>query len=124
YLTTARVIEHGGAAQPKRRHDDSLCLTLPYPPPLNNLYATVRGRRVLSKDGRRYKAAVLGITAGRGIERLQGPVRVKVDVYRPRKAGDLDNTLKVLLDSLTGIAWEDDRQIVRIEAARYDDKAN
>jgi crossover junction endodeoxyribonuclease RusA len=97
-------------------------LTLPYPPSLNNLYATVRGRRVLSAEGRRYKAEVAMLT--RGIEVSTLPVRVVVRVYRPRRAGDLDNTLKCLLDSLTGAVWADDSQIVAIQAERFEDKSN
>ena len=32
--------------------------------------------------------------------------------------------MKVLLDSLTGVIWEDDSQIVEIHAYRYEDKNN
>ena len=43
---------------------------------------------------------------------------------RPQRSGDLDNRLKCLLDSLNGIAWSDDGQIVEIHAYRHDDKKN
>ncbi len=46
---------------------------------------------------------------------------MKVWAYRPRRAGDLDNTLKAL-DVLHGIAFADDAQIVEIHAHRLDDK--
>lgn len=32
--------------------------------------------------------------------------------------GDLDNYLKTCLDSLNGIAWDDDRQVVKITAVK------
>lgn len=96
-------------------------LTLPFPPSLNHLYATVRGRRVLSKAGRDYKSDVAKLVRAAPME---GPLEVSVRVYRPRRAGDLDNTLKCLLDSLKGIAWVDDSQVERIHAERFDDKAN
>ena len=36
-----------------------LALVLPVPPSVNHQYATVNGRRVLSRDGRAYKALVV-----------------------------------------------------------------
>jgi Holliday junction resolvase RusA-like endonuclease len=58
----------------------------------------------------------------RGRTPLKGEVSVQLAVYRPQRRGDLDNTLKVVLDSLRGIAYVDDSQIVQILARRYDDK--
>ena len=77
-------------------------LTLPYPPSVNHLYSTVRGRRVLSKAGRQYKERVRSIAEAAGYSPRAGDMAVSVDVYRPARRGDLDNTLKSLLDSLTG----------------------
>jgi Holliday junction resolvase RusA-like endonuclease len=100
-------------------------LTLPYPPQANHVYTVARGRKILSSQGRAYKQAVAVIAAlSRGARLIEEPVEVNVKIYRPRRAGDLDNTLKVLLDSLTGCIWKDDKQVVRIVAERFDDKAN
>jgi crossover junction endodeoxyribonuclease RusA len=96
--------------------------TLPYPPALNHLYATFRGRRILSREGRAYKMTVALKLRGEPI--LDGPVEVHIKAYRPRKAGDLDGCLKVLLDSMTGCLYRDDKQIVKIVAERFDDKTN
>lgn len=42
----------------------------------------------------------------------------------PHKAktlrGDLDNYIKLTLDALNGVAWEDDGQVVRINAVKVD----
>lgn len=95
-------------------------ITLPYPPSTNNLYATVCGRRVLSKVGRNYKATSAAMALAAGVRPVDGEVSVSVDVYRPAKRGDLDNTLKSLLDSLTGVAWADDSQVSEIKARRFD----
>lgn len=104
-----------------------MILALPYPPTANLYWRVIRGRPVKSKAARDYqtKVALLARAAlGPGVRPLTGELKVSVNVYRPRRLGDLDNTLKVLLDALRGIAYEDDSQIVHIEARRADDAAN
>lgn len=103
---------------------DESTLTLPYPPSVNNLYATFRGRRIVSREGKAFKLRADSIARAAGLRLLDGDISVAVDVYRPRKAGDLDGRLKCVLDCLTGIAWHDDKQITHIEARRFDDKLN
>ncbi len=99
-------------------------LTLPYPPSVNNLYVTVRGRRVLSTEGKRFKMVARQIANTAGVEMLQGSVQLRVWLYRPQKSGDLDNFLKATQDCLTGIAYKDDAQVIHIEAWRLDDPGN
>ena len=99
-------------------------ITLPYPPSVNHLYATVRGRRVLSKEGRQYKATTAALAYAAGVRPLAGDVTLIVHLYRPQKSGDLDNFLKSLQDALKGVAWIDDKQVKRIEAERFEDKLN
>lgn len=42
-----------------------------------------------------------------------------IDVDQSSKLrGDLDNYLKTIMDALNGIAWDDDKQVVRIEAVK------
>lgn len=80
---------------------------------------------MLSAEARAYKKLVsqsLFVQGFRKEDALKGPVRVCMSIYRPRKKGDLDNTLKALFDSLKGISYEDDSQIVEIHAKRFDDK--
>lgn len=99
-------------------------LVLPYPPSVNNLYTTVRGRRVMSTEGKRFKQAARLIANSAGIEMFKGRVQVRVWLYRPQRSGDLDNFLKATQDCLTGIAYKDDSQVVHIEAWRLDDPLN
>lgn len=99
-------------------------IVLPYPPNGNHFYTVARGRKILSDVGRAYKEKVKESAKSQGAHIISGNVSVTLNVYRPRKSGDLDNTQKGLLDSLSGIAWHDDNQIVHIEAFRHDDKLN
>lgn len=53
---------------------------------------------------------------------LSGPLAVTVALYWPdRRKHDVDN-IKVLLDALTGIVWEDDGQIVDLHITKEFDK--
>jgi len=103
-------------------------LVLPYPPSANRYWRVFRGHAVKSKEAKDFGHEVARRCIAAGL-RLGSPafptgfVSVRVEVYRPRKIGDLDNSLKCLLDSLRGLVFTDDAQVVRIEADRFDDKA-
>jgi crossover junction endodeoxyribonuclease RusA len=99
-------------------------LVLPMPPSANRYWRTYRNVVVVSDEARAYKTGVKESAKEQGAFILSGPVAVYVDVYRSRKAGDLDNRLKVALDALKGVAFEDDAQVVEIHARRFDDKNN
>lgn len=55
---------------------------------------------------------------------LSGRVRVRLRFFRAARRGDLDNRLKVALDALRGIAYEDDSQVTRLEAEQAEDAEN
>lgn len=101
-------------------------LTLPYPPSANRYWRNWRGRMVRSKEATAYMGTVAALALRAGLRGVQydGAVGVTVTLYRPAKRGDLDNSLKVLLDSLRGIAYADDSQVVRLFAERFDDQAS
>ena len=98
-------------------------LVLPYPPSLNRLYRVNNGRPILSREARAYRLAVQTLLSASGYKPASGPLALSVAAYRPRKAGDADNLLKALLDSLNGLLWGDDGQLEEIHVYRYDDKA-
>lgn len=53
------------------------------------------------------------------------PVSVRLAFYtRTRRRVDLDNLVKLATDSVTGLVWLDDSQIVRLEASKAHDPAN
>ncbi len=99
-------------------------LILPYPPSVNSLYAHYRGRRIISKKGRKFKRDVAVLAKKQGAKRLSGNLSVTFRVFRPRKIGDLDNRLKISQDALKGICFDDDKQIIELHAFRFDDKTN
>lgn len=41
------------------------------------------------------------------------------NINRPTKKPDIDNTLKVVLDALNGVAYEDDRQVVEVRCRKW-----
>lgn len=102
----------------------SISLTLPLPPSANRYWRSSGGRVYVSTEAKDYKAHVAQLCNVRQIEPLTCDVQVVLDVYRARKAGDLDNWIKVALDSLNGYCYLDDKQIIGINAHRFDDKAN
>lgn len=105
-------------------YDLGYTFEVPYPPSANRYWRTWRGRAVVSPEAKAYKMGVKlrGLTAG--IRPMDGDVVLWLYVYRPRKAGDLDNRIKVLQDALCGLAFHDDSQVAEIHASRFDDKSN
>ena len=68
--------------------------------------------------------------AMKGRPLMTGEIRIHVDFYRPKPKprkgkpeqvsfiGDVDRYLNAVLDSLIGICYEDDRQVVQISGAK------
>ncbi len=91
-------------------------ITLPYPPSVNRLWRHVGHRVLVSKEGRQYRVQVAMALRMAGIEPLEGPVSLEIVLQPPdRRRRDLDNCLKILIDSLEhGGAFADDSQVKRL----------
>lgn len=98
--------------------------TLPYPPSANRYWRHSNGRTYRSEHARSYITDVVFEAARQRVRCISGPVSVTLRFYRPLRSGDLDNRIKVLLDALNKIAYDDDADIVELHAYRYDDKLN
>ncbi len=102
---------------------------LPLPPSINQQYATVRGRRVLSRDSRRYKKEV-----GKAVRRLwaegvisdvlvetlrQGFVGLFIDFFfeTPRRR-DLDGGLKITQDAICDALGVNDNRVVDVHLVK------
>lgn len=101
-----------------------MTIILPMPPSANRYWRHNNGRTHRSREAVDYINNVGRFCLAASVRPTADPVRVSVEIYRPAKRGDLDNTLKVLLDSLRGYAFVDDAQIVELHAYRHDDKEN
>lgn len=106
-----------------------LRVTLPLPPGVNNQYATVGGRRVLSREARRFKAEVGETLRALGME--SGAPDVTLDTLRssylslfidfyfasPLKR-DLDGGLKITQDALCEALGVNDNRVVDIHLVK------
>lgn len=98
-------------------------VTLPYPPSANRYVRhTVKGSyRTSEANAYRRQAQLMAMAAGMR-QRHFGPVEIRATLHpKLTKKGvasevriDLDNCLKVALDALQGIAFENDKQVTRI----------
>ena len=107
--------------------DATVHLTLPWPPSVNRYWRSVpmgrgRGVRVLiSREGRAFHTDAVARLAGlhrRGP--LRGRLDVRIELCAPtRRALDIDNRLKALLDAMqqAGV-YRDDGQIDRLLVER------
>ncbi len=108
---------------------------LPLPPGVNNQYATVGNRRVLSKEAARFKRAVRGMFLGAVGEAALGTgerealqvgfLGLYLDFYfaTPLKR-DLDGGLKITQDALCEALGLDDRRVVDIHLVKRIDPLN
>lgn len=111
--------------------DQTINVTFPTPPAVNNLYFDrILPRkwperpvpmviRVLTPEGEEYKQLLGQILEGH--TPFVGDVWITLRWYRPRRVGDLDNIFKVILDGMTGFVYNDDKQVARIHADRFED---
>ena len=103
-----------------------LALALPWPPSANMLWRSpnrgpLRGRHLLSPAARRYKDNTRAILDALNLDPIPGRVAVALVAHPPdRRRRDLDNLVKIVLDSLKGAAFGDDHLIDRISIERGD----
>jgi crossover junction endodeoxyribonuclease RusA len=110
-----------------------LVLVLPLPPSINHQYATVQGRRVLSRAGREYKALVAeaveqwleGQPQPEGaVAQFQGhylSLRIAFYFATPLRR-DLDGGLKIAQDALCEALGVNDNLVVEIHLSKRVDR--
>ena len=92
----------------------SYALQLDFPPSVNHYWRRAGHTMHISTAGKKYKADVAAAIkeAFGAVDVITGRVGVSLELYGPTKrAFDIDNYLKSLLDSIKGILIEDDGQV-------------
>lgn len=98
-------------------------LTLPMPPSANRYWRNYKGVTVISDEARAYKRDAAEIIKALHVTPAQGPLAAYLVFYFARRGADLDNRIKVALDSMNGLCYIDDKQVDEIHAKRrYDSR--
>ncbi len=106
--------------------------SLPLPPSINKQYATVKNRRILTREARRYKRRVINLlerwqSTGRISEAFvhalqQGYIGLFLDFYfKTPLRRDLDGGLKIAQDSICTAFGVDDRRVVSLQLLKHID---
>lgn len=73
----------------------------------------------LTEKASQFKEYVGWLALKSKVKKEYGFVKLRVDWHcKGNGAGDLDNKLKIIQDSLNGIAYQDDKQVIQIEAKK------
>lgn len=108
----------------------AITFTVPgMPISVNHLYVNLGpGRRFPSAQGKAFKKAVswLAVVAMKqaGYGMIISGVGVRIRFYFKTMGSDIDNCIKALLDSMTGIVYKNDTQIIKLYAEKFKDTTN
>lgn len=99
---------------------------LPWPPSVNHYYRHVGPRVLISREGKTYRETVAARLRGSGVQMYSGAVELSIQLYPPdNRRRDIDNVLKVLLDTLTiGGVYADDSQIKKLSITMRESAPN
>lgn len=115
-LTAVHAIQAEGA---------HIIRNLPLPPSMNRIWhpgVNKKGqlRIYRSKEVKQYKHDLGWLVKAAGVRCIDGDAMVAVVCFIYRAKGDVDNYAKVLLDSLQGVFYENDRQVRTITFNVFD----
>ena len=88
---------------------------LPWPPSVNSLYATYKGRRIKSKRGRQYVIDVRNCILESGLSgsRFDSPVTIELTMSAPtNRKYDVSNHLKAYEDALVQAGMIEDDHLI------------
>ena len=95
---------------------------MPYPVGVNRVWRNFKGRMVANPVAERWKRTAANLARMAGISMHGGHVSVHYKLHpKTNRDGspsrvrlDIDAPAKALLDALNGVAWMDDRQVIRL----------
>ena len=96
------------------------------PVPINQKFFICRGRNILSSKYRDAKLALAKETRLKWTTApLSGIVELHIDLfYGDKRKRDIDAHLKILLDAMSEIVYEDDSQVTKMTVQKFYDKEN
>lgn len=96
-------------------------ILIPVPPSLNNIFATVKGRRIKTSAYKSWRAAAGYSILAQRPERHDGDVIVNIQIGPRIKNADIDNRIKGCLDVLCDTrVIKSDRNVVSVLCAWND----
>ena len=99
-------------------------LILPLPPSTNRIWRGAGQKVYKSADYNKFLEDVGWTCKEAQINKMAGCLSAEVTFFFKTKAGDADNRLKALFDSLQGYAYENDSQVTRCCYERKTDPKN
>ncbi len=98
-------------------------LTLPWPPGVNNLYATVGKRRIMSKRYTAWREEAGWLARAQRLPKVIGPYRISIVFDRPdKRKTDLDGRAKAIIDLLVKIGMTPDDHLLESLTLSWSDK--
>ncbi len=100
-----------------------ICLTLPWPPGVNNLYATVGKRRILSNGYRAWREEAGWLALAQRLPKVIGPYSLRIVLDRPdKRKTDLDGRAKAIIDLLVKIGLTSDDHLLQTLTLEWSDR--
>lgn len=112
----------GSAAGGNDAAMESEWILMPYPVGVNRVWRNFKGRMVANPAAESWKRTAANLARMSGLSLHSGPVSVHYKLHpKANQDGssskvrlDIDAPAKALLDALNGVAWNDDKQVIRL----------
>jgi Holliday junction resolvase RusA-like endonuclease len=102
--------------------EDSIWIVFPFKPLSINAYwgNGLKRQRYVTKEGKKFKKKILDcihVLFGEEIPKILGPVELSF-CFGLKRDQDLDNLLKVVIDAMKNVLFEDDKEIFQLRVMK------